>query len=292
MFKQACKDLTHWMYPVIFSSHNSDGTTESHLGAGILVNDDGWLLNAGHLVKKFAELKSSEQEYQQRFKDLQPKVAAIKVKKNLTAKQRQRKISSLYAKVPVSSTSVGFMFMVPTVGVSRGIVDEVVDLGLFKLEGYQVPPSYQPPVFRTGSAATGEMLCRVGYPFNRIKATWDNGSKTFNLENPYPMPMFANEALVSQRVDILVENDPNPPKYQRRMFQTSTPGIKGQSGGPLVDPDGMVCGVQVMTQHYPLEFSPTYKGRKEHQFFNSGVAVSVKTIQGFLTEHGVQYKSS
>ena len=129
MFKQACKDLTHWMYPVIFSSHNSDGTTESHLGAGILVNDDGWLLTAGHLVKKFGELKSSEQKYQQRFKDLQPKVAAIKAKKNLTAKQRQRKISSLYAKVPVSSTSVGFMFMVPTVGVSRGIVDEVVDLG-------------------------------------------------------------------------------------------------------------------------------------------------------------------
>ena len=292
MFKQACKDLQNWMYPVIFASHNSDGTTETYLGAGILVNDEGWLLTAGHLVKKFSQFKNSEETYQQTLKDLEPKVASIKASKKLNPKQRQRKINSLYAKIPVSSTSVGMLFMNPSVGVTLGVVDGFVDLGLFKLDGYQVPPSYEQPVFRTESADVGEMLCRAGYPFNKITATWDRASKSFDLENPYPMPMFVNEALVSQAVEVRAPNAPSPPSYPRHMFQTSTPGINGQSGGPLVDPDGMVCGVQTMTNHYPLEFSPTYKGRKEHQFFNSGVAVSVETIQGFLTQHGVKYTSS
>ncbi len=69
-------------------------------------------------------------------------------------------------------------------------------------------------------------------------------------------------------------------------LETSTPGLRGQSGGPIFDVEGRLCAIQVHTVHYPLGFSPVVEqgGRQleEHQFLNVGVGVHADTILAFL----------
>ena len=78
-------------------------------------------------------------------------------------------------------------------------------------------------------------------------------------------------------------------------IETSTPGLKGQSGGPIFDSHGNIYGMQVITNHLPLGFHPMveYDGRKvvENQFLNVGVGVHVRTIRDILDARGVDYTS-
>ena len=127
---------------------------------------------------------------------------------------------------------------------SKAFVHDELDIGVGKLKGYTTPSGYKFPQFRVREVEQGELLCRIGYPFiDSIRPTWSR-EKGFSFTNLFPVPMFANEALVSRFAKL------NTGKW----IETSSPGLKGQSGGPLVDSDGYICGIQVNTGHYPLGF--------------------------------------
>ena len=90
-----------------------------------------------------------------------------------------------------------------------------------------------------------------------------------------------------------VENEDNPPSYARKYFETSSPGLRGQSGGPVFDVTGVVWGIQSETTHYPLGFSPkNAEGQAEHQFLNSGKAVDAETVCGFLDDNDISYETT
>jgi hypothetical protein len=73
----------------------------------------------------------------------------------------------------------------------------------------------------------------------------------------------------------------------------STPGLRGQSGGPVFDTDGVVWGIQVQTNHLALGFQPELMdhGKKvaEHQFLNVGLAAYVPEIIALLKNHNVKH---
>ena len=77
--------------------------------------------------------------------------------------------------------------------------------------------------------------------------------------------------------------------------ETSTPGLKGQSGGPIYDKEGRICAMQVQTAHQPLGFHPTveYEGKTvvENQFLNVGLGVHVKTITSILRDRHIRFNS-
>ena len=92
------------------------------------------------------------------------------------------------------------------------------------------------------------------------------------------MPLFVNEALVS-RFAVLQSGG--------MWIETSSPGLRGQSGGPLVDVNGNVCGIQVNTYHYPLDF----QGIARDQFLNVGRAVHVESVTAFLKSEKINFTS-
>ena len=148
-----------------------------------------------------------------------------------------------------------------------------------KLEGYRPPDGYRFPRFRVREVEIGELLCRMGYPFvDGVKPEWDKQNATFTFQNLFPVPAFVNEALVSRYAQF--DNGD-------RWIETSSPGLKGQSGGPLADASGLICGIQVNTHHYPLGFS----GRGRNQVLNVGRAVHSETVRRFLDEHKIKYYS-
>ena len=80
-------------------------------------------------------------------------------------------------------------------------------------------------------------------------------------------------------------------------FETSTPGLRGQSGGPVFNTDGNILGIQSVTTSLDLMFdidTNVIRNNKEvhvseKQFINLGVAISSKVIMKFLDENHIKY---
>ena len=119
-----------------------------------------------------------------------------------------------------------------------------------------------------------QLLCRAGFPFVEKYPVWDQNKNNFEFENVFPVPMFVNEAFVSRYLG----------KASGVWIETSSPGLKGQSGGPLLDRHGYVCGMQVNTKSYPLNFKGT-----ENQFLHVGRAVHVASIRKALYDFKIRF---
>jgi hypothetical protein len=79
-------------------------------------------------------------------------------------------------------------------------------------------------------------------------------------------------------------------------MRPSTPGLRGQSGGPVFDVNGVVWGIQSQTRHLELGFQPTIeqKGKRiqENQFLNVGLASSVSEVVKLFENAGVKYEKA
>ena len=66
MFQEAIKNAQQYTLPVVVSYRRQDGSTGSSIGAFIVLNEDGWILTAWHIVgqmQKFAQELSSYNDY-------------------------------------------------------------------------------------------------------------------------------------------------------------------------------------------------------------------------------------
>lgn len=84
--------------------------------------------------------------------------------------------------------------------------------------------------------------------------------------------------------------------YKIRFLETSSPGLRGQSGGSIFDVNGTLWSIQSHTSHYDLGFNPSIQmnGKiiEEFQFLNVGSGVHPETLAAFLKENGVPYNLS
>lgn len=141
-------------------------------------------------------------------------------------------------------------------------------------------------------------LCKLGFPFHSIEPTWDDGKKAFVLPpGAVPLPLFPIEGILTRFVTVPATGP--KPKYPLLYLETSSPGLMGQSGGPIFDVKGTVWAVQSHTTSYPLGFQANNKNLNHterehlsHQFLNVGRGVHVATIIGLLEELGVKFDKS
>jgi ABC-type molybdate transport system ATPase subunit len=78
----------------------------------------------------------------------------------------------------------------------------------------------------------------------------------------------------------------------------STPGLKGQSGGPAFDIEGRVWGIQSATNHLDLDFDVDQevirgghtKRVKDSAFLHVGHCVHVEIVKTFMKENNVQFQ--
>ena len=81
-------------------------------------------------------------------------------------------------------------------------------------------------------------------------------------------------------------------------IEMSTPGLRGQSGGPLFDENGVICGMQYSTKHLHLGFdleekeiniNNKIKKISDYPFIHLGQCIHVSTIKAFLREHDISF---
>ncbi len=144
----------------------------------------------------------------------------------------------------------------------------------------------------------GRSLCRLGFPFHSVQPVFHPERNAFELPpGSIPLPLFPNDGILTRIVEVEVAPplDP-PPPFKFQFIETSSPGLLGQSGGPIFDQNGTVWGIQSRTVHHPLGFSPPVPGgkpsEKEHQFMNVGWGVHAETIVGAMRDLGIAFALS
>lgn len=138
----------------------------------------------------------------------------------------------------------------------------------------------------------GRTLCRLGYPFpefTNYRLNRELDDIEWSQEGRIATPGFPIDGIITRQI-----------ADQSGIFgiEMSTPGLRGQSGGPLFDPYGRVYGMQSATQHLHLGFDQVNRevfsdGQRKrvsnYPFLNVGRCVHVGIIKQFLKEKGTKF---
>jgi hypothetical protein len=168
------------------------------------------------------------------------------------------------------------------------------DLAILKFNDFKNLLYKDYAVFKkeTTQIMQGEFLCRLGFPFPEFsnfeynEALDDIGWTQKGISGS---PRFPLEGMVTR---FLAEDN--------RMFgiELSTPGLRGQSGGPLFNKEGIVYGMQFSTKHLHLGFDMVEKeimvGNKlkkvsDYSFIHLGQCIHADIIKAFLKEKQVKF---
>lgn len=174
----------------------------------------------------------------------------------------------------------------------KAIVDRDMDIAIVKLEGFRDELRIEYPVFETDeNMLPGRSVCRLGFPFHSIKASYDAEKKGFILDDKsLPLTYFPMDGMFTRTV--MNVNAKSGRKI--RFIETTTPGLRGQSGGPIFDAKGNLWGVQSHTAHLPLGFNPgvNINGEtvRENQFLNVGRGVHISELASLLDKHDISYE--
>jgi hypothetical protein len=172
-------------------------------------------------------------------------------------------------------------------------VDRQIDICVGRLEPFDPKWITEYPVFRDpDTIRPGTSICRLGFPFAQVESEFDESSKAFRIKKGVlPLPLFPNDGIHTRNV---VRGRSKEGNYEMLYVETSSPGLKGQSGGPIYDKEGNIYAMQVQTIHMPLGFQPTaeYEGKRvvENQFINVGLGIHSKTIQTILRDRNVRFQ--
>jgi hypothetical protein len=144
----------------------------------------------------------------------------------------------------------------------------------------------------TGTIRQGNFLCRLGFPFPEFTNFKYNESADdieWTTTGIQTSPRFPIEGMVTR---FLAESN------QITGIEMSTPGLRGQSGGPLFNDKGIVYGMQFSTKHLHLGFDLVdkevlidnkIKKISDYSFIHLGQCIHTDVIKSFLSEHNVTF---
>ena len=287
MFQEATEIAGGFTYPVIISVMRKSGKVTAQIGAFVMLNSDGWAITAGHIFNRHREAERDQKasiEWQAEFD-------AINTDTSVTSARKQTLLKRLRRPDPEWITRYSYSWGFTPATMREIHVDPLADLALVGLDGFPVDQVRNFPTFGNPArhVKPGASLCRLGYPFNVLGSSWDAPTGAFALsQDNLPLALFPLEGMHT-RTAVYVESTAGG--RTARFLETSTPGLLGQSGGPIYGVDGTVWAIQSQTRHVELGFSPTVKvdGRNtvEHQILNLGLGADVTEVIRFANEQGV-----
>lgn len=281
MFADACEKAAKFTRPLIISTKQIDGKVNATCGAFIVLNEEGWIITAGHMFDSFVK-----------FQGDQNKIKEVN-ELNSSRMNQQGSPSSHIKTDPDWLTNHSFWWAWDGVRLVEAFVDRQIDICVGRLEPFDPKWVTEYPVFRDpNSLKPGTSLCRLGFPFVQVESEFDEATKAFRIKKGVlPLPLFPNDGIHTRNV---VKGRSKEGNYEMMYIETSSPGLRGQSGGPIYDKDGKIYAMQVQTAHIPLGFQPTaeFEGKRivENQFINVGLGVHSKTIQTILRDRNVKFK--
>lgn len=293
MFVRAFRLASAFTRPVVISTRTVRGECRGVVAACTVVNRDGWVLTAAHVLDLLRRLE----EEAGRYRAYRAEVRDLDRARTSFDTARREKLRHLDLPPPDSARDCSAWWGADGAALKDVRLMPASDLALGRLEPFEPTSVARYPAFKTPDAdyAPGRSLCRLGFPFHEIAPAWDEARGAFVLPpEAFPIPLFPIEGMLTRFLSApppgaAADGSAAPGKY----VETSSPGLEGQSGGPVFDADGAVWAIQSHTRHLPLGFRPRAPGQPKgpalHQFLNVGVGVHAEAILALLDEAGIAH---
>lgn len=297
MFKDAYAIARQFTQPVIVSMRTVGGECRAGPAAFVVLNKDGWIVTAYHILRDCMALAASERDVADRLRAIE----ATRADPSLSAKEKKHKLRSLLH--PKAEEIQNFSVWWGQNGAQLKDVTAIqsVDLAIGRLEPFDPSVVGAYPVLKdpTKDFEPGRSLCKLGFPFHNLPVGWDTASNGFNL-GTVALTLFPIEGMLTRFIndpEWVAERAKNAIPFPLQHLEVSSPGLRGQSGGPIFDAQGRVWAIQSATAHLALGFDPEVKAKdgkkyREHQFLNVGRGVHASTIVGLLNQLGIKFELS
>ena len=292
MFADAIEKVGGFTRPVkIISRKYKETAVLPGLATLFFVNDEGWAVTCKHVADEIIHADQLNKKYDQFRKE-----RAALSSKNAAASLKKLELVHGFKAGQTVQMKVAFAGSVS--GIREFDINRHpdYDLALIHFKQYDKLLYTGHAVFaRDGKAVRpGDFLCRLGFPFPEYAdfrydaaaddIVWDASAGSSNT------PRFPIEGMFTRH---LAGKD-----GKVYGLEISTPGLRGQSGGPLFDSRGVIWGMQSATKHLHLGFDMIGEkmklgGREQvvnnQPFLHVGQCIHVDIIKAFLDQYGVKY---
>lgn len=275
MFADACAKAKHYARPVIEVMRTVDGSITSSVGTFIIINREGWVISSGHIFDSFVRFQTDQRKL-----------------KELNDMRESNPGAEVMDPAPDTIRNHSLWWGWDGVFLNDVTVYRQLDLSIGRLMNFNPSMVDEYPVLGDPDRTRcGMSLCRLGYPFMHFDTGFDEKLNAFKISRVNSSEMiFPNECMCTRHIRKGRSKDG---KVDLDYIETSTPGLRGQSGGPIVDVKGFLRAMQVSTASFPLDFHPVanYNGQQvvESQFLNVGLGVDVSVIRKLLDERNIRY---
>ncbi|MDO4553033.1 MAG: trypsin-like peptidase domain-containing protein [Bacillota bacterium] len=291
MFADAIEVVGGYTRP-LFTIMKAYGGTEVIPAAGTLffVNDKGAAVTSRHVA---IMLKNAE-EINRRYREFKQEKADLLAGGRDPSLIAELEVKYQYKAETIVQIRNTFVDCVDKFTGFRIHLHPKADLAIICFDGYGELRYKGHAVFKRDGKEVrqGDSLCRLGFAFPEFtNYTYDPEKDILQWTKGGKMnsPRFPMDGMVTR---FLADKD------GLNGIELSTPGLLGQSGGPLFDAMGVVCGMQSSTKHMYLGFDVidkemTIRGKKQlvtdYAFLHLGQCVHVDLIKSFLREHDVPF---
>lgn len=295
MFIQAIEEVSKFTRP-IHTIIRTYGGKQIIPGAATIffVNEEGYAVTCKHVV----ELIASADQINQRYRDFQAE--RVQIQKFPKYKQLLKGLELKYNFLPDTIIQVknNFVESVDSMSGFTWHLHPTLDLAIFKFNDFKTLHYQQSARFlkNTDDIKQGKFLCRLGFPFPEFtNFTYNNTTDDLEWTQQGVMtsPRFPFEGMVTR---FLADE-----QHSLYGIEMSTPGLRGQSGGPLFDTNGVIYGMQFSTKHLHLGFdlidkdilvNNTMRKVTDYPFIHLGQCIHVNVIKSFLAEHSIKFSEA
>ena len=277
----------------IHSISRNYGSTVIQAGAGTMffINSDGWALTCGHVAKQLLATKNVAAKRKAFMDELSARSGSKKKKQLL--RELEKKYS--YKKDNIYELYNRFINCIEGKLNADIKLHDKIDVALIHFKDFSRLLCDSFPIFaKNGSdLKQGKFLCRLGFPFVEFtNFAYDSTADKIDWTTTgrKGTPIFPIEGMMTRRV---IDNT-----EKVIGFELSTPGLRGQSGGPAFDIEGKIWGMQASTAHLDLDFDVNQEvirtGRKkkvsDHAFLHVGHCIHVNILKEFMQQHNVNFQ--
>jgi hypothetical protein len=293
MFIKAIETAAKFTRPIHTMSRTFSGKNITPGAATIFfINDEGYAITCKHVIGLLAQSEVIVKNYNNYKIERDKLPRDAKFKRNLKGLRLKYKFED--------NTTIQlknrFVDCIDKMSGLTWHLHPKFDLAILKFNGFTKLHCREFATFKkdTSEIKQGKFLCRLGFPFpefTNFKFNDQTDDIEWTNEGIKASPRFPIEGMITRFL--------GDGKGKNHGIELSTPGLRGQSGGPLFDEDGVVYGMQSRTKHLHLGFDIEdkeiiIKGHKkkinDYSFIHLGECIHVDVIKEFLKQHNVSFQ--